>query len=57
MMQVESNLADNEARIVSGTKGVYGKSFSKKFKNQEAMEKWMDSEAASDCEVYCIERA
>lgn len=57
-MRTESNLQDHEPRIVSGVRGVKSKSFSKKFANQAAMEKWLDRDDVSgDVEIYQVERA
>jgi hypothetical protein len=52
----ERDLKDDEPRVVVGVKGMNSKKFSKKFKNQKAMEKWMDSDEFGDYEVYRIMR-
>ena len=55
--RVEHGLEDHHPRIVSGVKGMKSKPFSKKFKNQEHMEKWMDSEDYGNHDVHQIEKA
>lgn len=53
----EKDLEDHEPRIVSGVKGMKSRPFSKKFKNADHMEKWLDSDVAGDHEVHYISRA
>ena len=53
----ERDLKSHEPRIVSGVKGMKSKPFSKKFRDQPHMEKWMDSEDYGDHEVHHIGRA
>jgi hypothetical protein len=53
----ERDLKDDEPRIVSGVRGMQSKSFSKRFSNQAAMERWMSSPEAGDYEVQRVERA
>lgn len=56
MTAVEKGLEDHEPRIVSGVKGAKSKSFSKKFRNQAHMEKWMDSDDYGNHEVHHISK-
>lgn len=53
----EQGLKENEPRIVTGVKGMQNKSFSKRFANAAAMERWLESDDAGDYEVYQIKRA
>ena len=52
---IEKNLEDHHPRIVSGVKGVKSTSFTKKFANHKAMEKWMDSDDGTH-EIHRIEK-
>jgi hypothetical protein len=53
----EADLKDHEPRMVHGTRGISEKPFKKKFKNQEHMEKWLDSDDGNNCDIHKIERA
>jgi hypothetical protein len=55
-MRIEANLQDNERRKVSGLSRS-GNPFSRGFRNQEAMETWLESRQAEGYEVQQIERA
>lgn len=55
--RIEKDLQDHEPRIVHGYKGMKQRPFSKKFKNQEHMEKWMDSDSSADHDIHTIEKA
>lgn len=55
--RIEKDLQDHEPRVVHGYKGMKQRPFSKKFKNQEHMEKWMDSESSADHDIHTIEKA
>lgn len=56
-MRTELDLQDTDARIISGVRGAKSKPFSKKFPNAAAMERWFESEAAGDCEMYEVRKA
>jgi hypothetical protein len=56
-MKIEANLQDHEPRIVSGVKGLKSTPFTKRFRNQAAMERWLDSDNAGSYDIYQIERA
>ena len=53
----ERGLEDDEPRVVSGVKGAKSKPFKKRFPNQRAMVRWMESPEAEDFEVQYVERA
>ncbi len=53
---VEKDLQDHEPRIVHGFRGVKSKPFSKKFKSQDHMEKWLDSDDGQNCEIHTIQK-
>lgn len=55
--RVEKDLQDHEPRVVHGYKGMKQRPFSKKFKSQEHMEKWLDSDSSADHEIHTIEKA
>lgn len=55
-MRTEATLGVDEKLEVTGVKGVKSKPFRKTFKNQKALEKWLESEAAQDYEVQYITR-
>ncbi|HXJ63316.1 MAG TPA: hypothetical protein VNN79_06140 [Actinomycetota bacterium] len=55
-MRIEIDLQDDEARKISGLRGVKSKSFTKKFSNAAAMNRWLE-ENGDDCEIIQIERA
>lgn len=55
-MKIEANLQPNEARIVSGVKGAKSKSFTKKFANEAAQDRWLDANG-DDCSIFEIARA
>lgn len=48
----EKDIDEKKPIIIKGVKGAQSKSFKKKFKNWAAYEKWSDSDAAGDFEVY-----
>lgn len=50
----EKNLDKNDTIVVQGVKGMNSKSFTKKFKNYRAFEKWADSPTANDYEIQYI---
>lgn len=50
--KIEKGLNKNAKIVVKGVKGMNSKKFIKKFKNMAAYEKWSDSDAADDFEVY-----
>ncbi len=52
----ERGLEDNMPRIVCGVKGMKSTPFKKRFRNAAAMNKWMDSEAASNYKVEYVEK-
>lgn len=55
--RIEADLQDSEARTVTGVRGARSKSFSRKFANAAAMDRWLDADdQAGDVEVYSIER-
>jgi len=54
-MRFEANLQDDEPRTLYGVKGMASKSFSKKFRNAAAMEKWLDANA--EIEIIEISRS
>jgi len=56
-MRVEKDLEDHEPRVVHGYKGMKQRPFSKKFKSQDHMEKWLDSDSSADHEIHTIEKA
>lgn len=53
--KMEKGLRDDMPRIVHGVKGVKSTKFTRKFPNAKAMDKWLDSDAGSNCEVHTIE--
>lgn len=55
--RMEKDLQDHEPRIVHGYKGIKQRPFSKKFRSQDHMEKWLDSEASAGHDIHTIERA
>ena len=55
--KIEKDLEDHEPRIVSGVKGMKSRPFSKKFRNQTHMEKWIDSDDYGNHEIHTIQRA
>lgn len=55
MTKIETGLSDNEARRVTGVKGVRSTPFSRTFRNAVAMERWLEKEAGN-VEIYTIER-
>jgi hypothetical protein len=56
-MRIESDLRDEEPRVIRGVRGAKSRPFSRRFKNAAEMERWFDSEAASDVTIDSIERA
>jgi len=50
--KLENGIDKNKKIIVKGVKGANSKKFVKKFKNMAAYEKWADSDAADDFEIY-----
>lgn len=53
--RVEQGLEDHHPRQVFGVRGAKSKPFSKKFKNQAHMEKWMDAEGDNH-DIHSIEK-
>jgi len=54
-MKIDARLTDDMPRVVYGFKGAKSRAFAKKFKNAAAMDKWFESDAASDVTVHAIE--
>lgn len=48
----EKDMDENKPVVIKGVKGMKSTPFTKKFKNMAAYEKWADSEAAENFEVY-----
>lgn len=56
MATYEANLGTDEKLEVTGVKGMKSKPFRKTFKNQKALDKWLESEDAQNYEVQYITR-
>lgn len=54
MTSYEKDLDPNKKIVIKGVKGMKSKPFTKKFKNMDAYEKWMDSDEADDCSVQSV---
>jgi hypothetical protein len=52
----EMDLKDNEPRVAVGVKGMKSTPWRKKFPNQAALDRFLDSEEASDYTLYSIQR-
>lgn len=50
----DNDLSPDDPVYVKGVKGVNSKPFNKKFKNMQAAQKWLDSEASDDYEIQQI---
>lgn len=50
----EQNLDPNKKIVVKGVRGMKSTPFTKKFKNMAAYEKWINSDASDDYEVYQV---
>lgn len=53
----ERDLDENKPIKVSGVKGARSTSFTKRFPNMRAYDRWSDTEEAGDYEVYRVEQA
>jgi hypothetical protein len=53
----EADLEADETRVVTGVRGMASRPFSRRFRNADAMDRWLESEAAGDYEIHSIERA
>jgi hypothetical protein len=50
----EADLDPNKKIVVQGVKGMKSTSFTKKFRNMKAFDKWADSDAAGDFEIQYV---
>jgi len=50
----DSELDETKPIIITGVKGMKSKSFRRKFRNMAAFDRWADSDAAGDYEIYQI---
>lgn len=50
----ERDLDPNKPIVIKGVKGMNSRSFTKKFRNMKAFDKWADSDAAGDFEIHQV---
>lgn len=51
-MRTELDLRDDEPRIAHGVSGMKSRPWSKRFRDQAAFDRWMDTDAASNVTIY-----
>jgi len=53
----ETDLDLSQPVRIHGVKGVKSRPFTKTFRNWAAFERWTDTDAVEDCEIYVVEAA